>query len=243
MRVLLILVALVAAWYVLFWFIRQPGKVRWQALAASLGVLLIVLAASGRLTWVFAVFGALLPFLHRLLSLVAYLPVMQRLYKRFQGGPASTGQASGQQSTVESRFFRMTFDHDTGAMDGQVLEGRFSGKALSGLSLDELLELLFECERDDPESAQLLRAYLDRVHGEAWEAREDAGAGHTTAGFAGDMTRREAYEILGLEEGASDAGIKEAHRRLMQKLHPDRGGSTYLAAKINQAKELLLGKG
>lgn len=243
MRVLLILVALAAAWYGLFWFIRQPGKVRWQALAATLGVLLIVLAAMGRLNWVFAVIGALLPFLRRLLSLVAYLPVMQRLYKQFQGGPAGASRASGQQSTVDSRFFRMTLDHDTGAMNGDVLEGRFAGKTLSGLSLDELLELLVECERDDPESAQLLRAYLDRVHGEAWQEREGAGAGHTTAGFTGDMTRREAYEILGLEEGASDAEIREAHRRLMQKLHPDRGGSTFLAAKINQAKDLLLGKG
>ena len=244
MRGLIILAAGLSLYLVFLWFARQPRKTQLQVAAALIGAVLIALAATGRLNWIFAVFGALLPFLRRLLPLlVAYLPTAQRMYRKSRDTPPAAGQsATGRQSNVASRFVSMTLDHDSGEMQGRVREGRFAGQTLEALTLDQLLELLAECVREDEDSAVLLRAYLDRVYGEAWQAHEQPEADTGAAGFPGEMTRREAWEILGLEAGANEEQIINAHRRLMQKLHPDRGGSTYLAAKINQAKDLLLGK-
>jgi hypothetical protein len=134
----------------------------------------------------------------------------------------------------------MTLDDTTGAMSGSVRAGRFSGKLLTELTAEQLLELLAEYRREDEESATLLRAYLERAHGDEGQARRRADTGRDAPGFSGTMTRREAYDILGLEEGAGEEAVMDAHRRLMLKLHPDRGGSTFLAAKINQAKAILL---
>ena len=238
----LILLAAAAGLYLGFrWFVKQPRKTRLQAAAVTIGTLLIALAASGRLNWVFAVFGALLPFLRRVPSLLVYLPVFRRLYRQVHKSPPSAGQSAGQQSNVETRFISMTLDHDSGEMNGRVLEGRYAGENLQSLSLEQLLELLALYYKQDEESAALLRAYLDRIHGDSWQQQEQAQADTGASGFSGNMSRHEAYDILGLDEGASEEQIVEAHRRLMQKLHPDRGGSTFLAAKINQAKDLLLG--
>lgn len=240
----LIGLAAIAVFYLIFrWFVGQPRKTQLQVAAVAIGVALIALSATGRLNWVFALFGALLPFLRRLLSLVAYLPAFQRVYKKFKSTQNAAGQATGQQSKVETRFVRMTLDHDTGEMNGCVLVGRFAGNDLKELSLEQLLVLLAEFTREDEDSAALLRAYLDRAHGEEWREREQPQAGKSAAGFSTGMTRHEAYEILGLDEGATEEQIIEAHRRLLQKVHPDRGGSTFLASKINQAKGLLLDKG
>jgi hypothetical protein len=242
-RALITLAALAGFYLVFRWFVRQPGRTQLQVAAVAIGVALVALSATGRLNWVFALFGALLPFLRRLLSLVAYLPAFQRLYRQFKSAQPGAGPSTGQQSKVETRFVRMTLDHDTGEMNGSVLEGRFAGNDLKELSLEQLIALLAECTREDEESAALLRAYLDRVHGDEWQEREQPQAGDNAAGFSSEMTRHEAYEILGLDEGATEEQIIEAHRRLMQKVHPDRGGSTFLASKINRAKGLLLDKG
>jgi hypothetical protein len=133
----------------------------------------------------------------------------------------------------------MTLAHDTGAMAGQVLAGRFAGVALDALSQEQLFELLNDFAGEDDESAALLRAYLDRSYGTDW--REAPRGDRNPEGLSGEMTRSDAYAILGLEEGANTEQIIAAHGRLIQRLHPDRGGSTFLAAKINQARDLLLG--
>ena len=175
---------------------------------------------------------------------------------RMAAGRINPNPTAGQRSDVETPYLRMTLDHDSGEMEGTVLQGRHAGRRLDELSEHELLDLFDECSSRDDEGRRLLEAYLDRTLGADWRERAEAEAEaeHSAAGGTGQgwgrkrksagrtpMTREEAYEILGLSSGAGAEEIKEAHRTLMRKLHPDHGGSNYLAAKINQAKELLLG--
>jgi hypothetical protein len=162
------------------------------------------------------------------------------MFKGFRNSmKGAAGPSTGGASDVETRFLRMSLNHDTGAMDGVVLEGASKGRRLSELGLGALMDLLTLCRAQDDQSASVLEAYLDRVHGDGWrDASHGAGAGH--GGETSRMSASEAREILGIGADAGRDEIIEAHRRLMQKNHPDRGGSTYLAAKINQAKEILI---
>ena len=239
-RFLLLLGAGFVIFMLLRWLSRQPPRVQWQLFAVLLAVVLLVLVMMGRAHWLAAAFAAALPFLRILIRALANIPfpVLQRIF----GGPGKSrpqGQSSGgQTSTVESRYLRMTLNHDSGDIDGEVLTGQFAGRMLNQLELDVLLQLLAECQ-DDEESVQLLQAYLDRVHGEDWQQQAGEQARRQTAAPSGEMSRDEALQVLGLSEGASEDDIAEAHRRLMQKLHPDRGGSSYHAAVINQAPDTL----
>ena len=98
-----------------------------------------------------------------------------------------------------------------------------------------MLNLLKEC-RDDQDSVNVLMAYLDRTYPE-WKEEDSS---EQITGTVDEMNESQALAILGLEEGASREDIVNAHRRLIQKVHPDRGGSTFLAARINEAKSLLI---
>lgn len=160
-------------------------------------------------------------------------------------GPLDFGagmRSAGRRSTVRSRFIEATLDQDSGRLTGRVTEGAFAGRELDELS-DEELEALREEVRDDPDSRTLVEAYLDR-RSPGWreDGEADAAAGPGRAADAGAVTDEEAYQILGLLPGASDAEIRAAHRRLMKGVHPDHGGSSFLAARINEAKDRLLGK-
>lgn len=162
----------------------------------------------------------------------------------FASSPTAGARRSpGQQSQVRTDTIEMRLDHDTGDMDGMVRKGRHASRLLSEMSLAELFDLLAECRSQDAQAAQLLQAYLDRAHPEwreqAGEAQEEPGG---APGGQARMTLEEAYEILGLAPGAAAADIRKAHRTLMKKMHPDQGGSNYLASKINAAKDLLLGR-
>ncbi len=162
---------------------------------------------------------------------------MSRFARNFRGPTA------GQSSDVETRYLRMSLDHDTGVLDGTVLEGQFRGRLLQEMAQSELLQLLRECRVNDAQSAAVLESYIDRIHGAGWRGGDEGRAGQWGSGpqsGGGAMTREEAYQVLGLQPGASTEEIKEAHHKLMLKNHPDQGGSTYIATKINQAKELLL---
>ncbi len=152
--------------------------------------------------------------------------------------PGKRKQMEAGNSAVRSLYLAMALDHATGAITGQVLRGRFAGRALSGLTQSESSELLAEVIANDPQGAQLFEAYLDRTS-PGWR-----GAGGDT-GFRGAapsraMTVDEAYMVLGLDRRATREEVLASHRNLMKRFHPDQGGSTYLAAQVNEAKDVLL---
>jgi hypothetical protein len=161
-------------------------------------------------------------------------------------GPLDLGggarRAAGSDSTVRSDWFEMRLDHDSGAMTGVVLRGEHVGRSLDDLDETQLTKLA-AAVGSAGDSAALLEAYLDRrIPGWRENVEPDANPRSGGAADAGPMTDQQAYEILGLLPGATEAEIRAAHRRLMKAVHPDQGGSTFLAAKINQAKDWLLGK-
>lgn len=175
--------------------------------------------------------------------------------KRPRAGTRQGNTGTAPRSQVRTDWLEMMLNHDDGTMMGRILRGEHLGKELSALSLSEIIEFWKMVSRSDPQSGQLIEAYLDHMHAD-WRARaggaeDDSGAAHEGDGQqannneglgSGHMSREDAYNILGLDIGASRGEIQQAHRRLMKKFHPDQGGSTYLAARINQAKDMLLGE-
>jgi hypothetical protein len=165
------------------------------------------------------------------------------------GGPfGSASKTPGQKSRIKTDRLEMELDHDSGQMDGQCLSGRFAGRPLSSLSDREVMEFLAELHQDGAPEAAVVEAYVDwRLPGwrdDASDRAEQAEPGRgRTRGRGSGMTAEEAYAVLGIGADAGEEDIRQAHRRLMMKMHPDQGGSTYLAARINEAKDVLLGRG
>jgi hypothetical protein len=155
-------------------------------------------------------------------------------------------KAPGQKSQVKTDRLEVALDHDTGEMEGKCLSGRFAGRALSSLSDREAMEFLAELYQEGAPEAAVMEAYLDWRLPDWREQHSTAGegarSGRRRAGGAKRMSAEEAYAVLGLGPNASEEEIRQAHRRLMMKMHPDQGGSNYLAARINEAKEVLLGR-
>ena len=201
---------------------RQLAIVLRYAVPVLLTVFGIALTILGRVSLAFGLFG-----------LAAILFGRARARSR---GTKSRNQTSH----VRTAALEMELDLDTGAMNGLVLAGRFEGRELDDMAEEELLSLYRELQQD-PESTQVLEAYLDRrmpSWRDGFETNADDGLGAAPA--SGPMTKEEAYEILGLSAGATEAEIREAHRRLMKRVHPDTGGSVFLATRINEAKDVLL---
>jgi DnaJ domain len=150
----------------------------------------------------------------------------------------ATSRSSGQSSRVRSQYLDMTLDHDSGALIGRILAGPHAGRLLDEFDLSGLTAMI---PSFDAESVALLESYLDRRF-PAWRehAEGNAAGGQRRPPTGGKMTDEEAYQILGLQSGAGRDEIGRAHRTLMKKLHPDQGGSTYLAARVNEAKDTLL---
>jgi len=156
----------------------------------------------------------------------------------FSGG--SSQPTGGQRSRVRSAMIEMELDHDSGEMTGHILVGQFQGRDLESLAREEMQAFWIETEAD-AQSRALVEAYLDRrFAGWREDFEADGTQGQGSAPSAGPMTDEEAYQILGLSAGAGETEIRAAHRRLMKRLHPDHGGTTFLAAKLNEAKDTLL---
>ncbi|WP_336510856.1 DnaJ domain-containing protein [Aliamphritea spongicola] len=219
--------ALFAVWFI--WTRRQSPQQRRQTniklLIFILGILIFYLILAGKLHWLGAAVAVALPFVRRLWPFLPFIGRFLQNRRNRQGGNTSA---------VDTPILHMELDHDSGIMYGTVLEGPLKDRQLGDMTEQEFLQLLSYCRQHDQQSARLLETYLDKRFGDRW--RDD----DQPTGDAPLSEVDEAYQILGLEKGASEQEIIEAHRRLMQKMHPDRGGSDYLAAKINQAKDLLM---
>ncbi len=234
---LLIVALLLGLVVVLHLAVRADPKnlakiIRYAGIGLS-GLIGLVLLLTGR-------FGIAVPFFMFCFWLMGRRLPIPGMQGGFAGGLGGGPKTPGQASDIETAYLSLSLDHDSGEMDGKVLQGRFVGTRLSDLQLSDLYELLQEVAAD-PDSERLLEAYLDRHVGPGW--REDAGqTGKGNDSSFGAMTRDEAYEILGLRPGAPVAEVRKAYKELMLKLHPDHGGSTVLAARVNAAKDLLLGE-
>jgi hypothetical protein len=228
----------IAAVAVLWWFLKNFAHANTAALAKAVRVAggILALGAAGVLGLRGRIDLALL-----LGGLGAWLLGWSGFRIPGLGGRAP--RAPGSVSRVRSAMIEMELDHDTGEMGGSVLAGAFAGQRLESFDEASLQHLLTECRAGDPDGVRLLEAYLDRRFPrwrETSHGNEGAQPGARSPSDA--MTEEEAYQVLGLQPGASLDEIRLAHRTLMKKLHPDQGGSTYLAARVNQAKEILLSR-
>jgi len=225
----------------------RKGKIKIAVIVIGLVILLAV--ATGRANVLMAPLGAAMALITRFgrfaPMLLRYFPQLRNVFGDIaqpMAGNPGTGSSSRGRSRVQTNTLVMLFDHASGNMDGTVKRGQFEGYQLSDLSVAELRNLYQYCSGADPEAMRLLNVYLARYHSQHFGSAGmgDGEAGSTSPDVPGTMDDKEAYEILGLEPGANREEITRAHRTLIGKMHPDKGGSTYLATKINAARDQLL---
>lgn len=227
------------------WFVTADPKLLVRLgkglAAAAVAVVAVVLIATGRFGIVLTAAMLGLPLIVRFLRTSGFG------HGPWQPGPAAPG-AGARVSSIRTRFLAMTLDHASGDLDGSVIAGTFAGRLLKQLTLSELMMLMGEWQTTDPSSCHVLETYLDRMH-PGWRATAAGGksGGRTGEGggsprTAATMTREEAFRVLGLAPDATSEDIQAAHHRLIALLHPDRGGSSFLAAQVNLARDLLLNR-
>ena len=230
------LIAGLFALYVVLWAIRQFGRIT-PASAAK------IVRGGGLAVGVAAVLLLVMRGAIGFAGMLASAMFANSLRRRGNPFAAMMGEAvwgKPPESVARSAAVEMRLDRQTGRMSGGVTAGPFVGQALDQMTRTDCLKVYRYCEADDPEGAALLEAYLDRRF-PAWrQAQQGDGDARPRGWGSGSLTRDEAYEILGLPKGAGREEIVAAHRSLMKKLHPDYGGSTALAARVNQAKDVLL---
>lgn len=225
---------LISKWYTTVDARTLLRALRWVAIGL-LSAFTIVLLASGRLGLALGAAAFLFPW-----AMQAMRSIGRSGYAT--GGPA--GEVHSRTSAIRTRFLHMSLNHESGRLEGEIIDGPEVGSRLCEMSQEALITLLGTYNRLDPQSAQVLAAYLDRINPhwrEAGHARQDdtsdAGA---ASGKQGAMSRMDALRVLGLEPGTSDDEVRAAYHRLIAGLHPDRGGSGYLAAQVNRARDTLL---
>lgn len=214
---------------------KKPTKQQMIKLGLVVGGLFFILMAlTGRASIIFAAIGALMTAGMRYYPLIIrHWPQIRRLYSKHVNPSGAAGRAS----KVTTPLFVMILDHDSGHMDAKITDGSFNGRHLSELSIEELKSFYRFCQGKDAQAMRILESYIQRERIAEWQ---DAPNNENQAASSGKTSLGEAWDILGLQPGAGKKEIIEAHRRLMSRMHPDKGGSNYLAAKINEAKKILL---
>lgn len=220
----------------------SPKQRRQLAYIVAIGLaaaVLLLLLLTGRIHFLAAVVAAAIPFAKKLPSLLRYIPLFRYLKQR-----AGASKQSGAVSTVETSLLRMTMEHVSGNISGEVLVGEFKGRQLSELSSSQLFQLYQLAANRYADAVPVFDAFLQRHIGVDWR-KNAAEFGYqfdelNIPAHNSEMDTSQALQILGLPEGATKKEVLDAHRKLMQKLHPDRGGSNYLAAQVNMAKDVLL---
>lgn len=234
-QLLILIGALIAVWLFLNWFKRaNPQAASRSVKMVGLGFLVVLglwLVLTGKVAGLFAVAAGLTPWIVRAVRLHGLWRLLRQFGIQTKGGRASPGQ----NSVVETRFLRMELDHDSGRLDGEVLAGAYAGWRLSQLSEVQAGALWREVQ-GDMDSVRVLESWLDR----AWPNWRAPSGERPASPTSPGMTEAEARSVLGVGPRASESEIRAAHRRLMMTNHPDHGGSTWIASRINQAKDLLL---
>ena len=228
-KLLILIAAIVGLWY---WWSYQKNLAEnkrkpflWRSGFWLILALTLYFIITGRMHWLGAGIAALIPVLRTLLVWGTRAGPLLRLFGRFKTSP----------SQFRTQFLVISMNFTTGSVEGEIISGDYNGKKLSELSQDELKQLSQQYKTVDKESYVLLQAYLIRSGSNNDQAYQQYNPDNFN-----ELTETEAYEILGLPNTATKDEVVKAHKRLMQRMHPDRGGSDYLAAKINAAKDQLV---
>ena len=228
-KIILILALLIGVWY--WWsYLRKLPKDKSRPFLWKTGFWLVLgiasyLVLTGRMHWLGAGLAALVPLLRSVVLWGFRAAPLVRLLGRFKSTP----------SQFRTSSLVVTINFANGQITGEITTGDLAGKQLTELSTDEIKALAQQLKETDKESYVLLQAYLMRSG-----SADEQTANHFKPESYSDISKAEAYEVLGISADSSQEEVIKAHKRLMQKLHPDRGGSDYLAAKINAAKDLLI---
>jgi hypothetical protein len=228
-KIILILALLIGVWY--WWsYLRKLTKDKTRPFLWKTGFWLVLgiasyLVLTGRMHWLGAGLAALVPLVRSVILWGFRAAPLMRLLGRFKSTP----------SQFRTSSLVVTINFANGQITGEITTGNLAGKQLSELSTDEIEKLSQKLKETDKESYVLLQAYLMRIG-----TTDEQTANNFKSDSYRDISKAEAYEVLGISADSSQEEVIKAHKRLMQRLHPDRGGSDYLAAKINAAKDLLI---